>query len=289
MKNKLGMEIIRTTFTTLEDGEMVTLETMENEIVEEVDEHIDYNNVYLKILTLENCKKMSAIINRRYKCDYTFEEILNMNDELFLKKFEMFSFSHVVDNYYKSNSITESYSEDNPCEKVMEERYREDYMDWLYQHPYEMLLYSDSKDINFKISEEYAWDEGIYKIQLDKDIYIGQTNKFVRRYQQHKRGIKGDIQTNAHKLIANGATFEMIEIEKDEKQRLIKEAQYVNKYINDGYNVLNSTKVLFNGGKLKEEISVSFNKSDLDKITKLLSDNNIEFKPNKLKDKKETN
>jgi len=289
MKNRLGMEIIKTKFATLVDGEEVILETMKNEIVEEVDKHIDYNNVYLKILTLENCKKMSAIINGRCKCDYVFEEIINMDDEFFLKKFEMFSFSHVVDNYYKSKNITESYSEDNPCEKVMEERYKEDYMDWLYRHPYEMLLYSDSKDFNFKIPEEYAWDEGIYKIQLDNDIYIGQTNKFVRRYQQHKRGVKGEVQTDAHKLIENGATFEMIEIEKDGKQRLIKEAQYVDKYINNGYNVLNSTKVLFNGGKRNEEVSVSFNKSDLEKITKLLSDNNIDFKPHKLKDKKETN
>lgn len=288
MKNKLGMEIIKTKFSTLVDGKETILETMENEIVEDIDEHIDYNDMYLKILTLKNCKKMSAIINGRCKCDYTFEEILNMDDNLFLKKFEMFSFSHVVDNYYKSNTITESYSEDNPCEKVMEERCREDYMDWLYRHPYEMLLYSDSKDINFKIDEEYAWDEGIYKIQLDNNIYIGQTNKFVRRYQQHKRGVKGETQTDAHKLISNGATFEMLEIERDTKQRLIKGAKYVDKYINNGYNVLNSTKVLFNGGKRKEEISVSFNKSDLDKITKLLSDNNIDFKPHKFRNKKET-
>ena len=157
--------------------------------------------------------------------------------------------------------------------------------------------YHDDTVNKFKINPEDKYKSGIYKIQLDNDVYIGQTNKFVRRYQQHKLGVKGENQTEAHKLIKNGATFEMIEIDRDTKQRLIKEAKYVNKYINDGYNVINSTKVLYKGknktvkqNRLAEpKMGITFNKSDLDKITKLLSDNNIDFKPHKFKDKKETN
>jgi len=57
MKNKLGMEIKKTIFKVLIDGEETKLETMENEIIEDITDDIEYNDVYLKILTLENCKK----------------------------------------------------------------------------------------------------------------------------------------------------------------------------------------------------------------------------------------
>ena len=297
MKNKLGMEITSTKFKVLVDGEETILETMENEIVECVTENITYNDVYLKILTLENCKKLSSICDTRYMCDYTKDEILSMEDEEFLK-LKMFSFCKIPEHigYYISNTQHSSFRDERQAEEMMNQEILNDYLDWLYDHPYEYRLYMDSQDINFKIDKEYAWEEGIYKIQLDNDIYIGQTNKFVRRYQQHKVGVKGGVQTDAHKLIKLGATFEMLEIEKDAKQRLIKEAQYVNKYIEDGYNVLNSTKVLFNGSNdaikqnrfAEPKMGIIFNKSDLDKITKLLSDNNIDFKEHKFRDKKST-
>lgn len=287
MKNKLGMEINPIKFRVLVNGEEVELETMENEIVEDVCNDINYNDVYLKILTLENCKKLSAMCDTRYLCDYTKDEILNMDDEEFLK-FKMFAFVKIPEHigYYISNTQQSSYRDERQAEEIMNQEILEDYLDWLYDHPYEYMLYMCSKDINFKINEENAYEEGIYKIQLDKDVYVGQTNNFVRRYRQHKVGVKGEVQTLAHRLIKNGATFEMLEIEKDTKQRLIKEAKYVNKYINDGYNVLNSTKVLFNNKSAIE--SISFNSSDLDKITKLLLDNNIEFNLNKKKKNKES-
>lgn len=287
MKNKLGMEIIPTTFKVLVNGEEVELETMENEIVEEIDNNIEYNDVYLKILTLENCKKLSAICDTRYLCDYTKDEILAMEDDEFFK-FKMFAFVKIPEHigYYISNTQQSSFRDERQAEEIMNQEILDDYLDYLYDHPYEYRLYMDSKDINFKINEEYAWDEGIYKIQLDNNVYIGQTNKFVRRYQQHKVGVKGDIQTEAHKLIELGATFEMLEIERDAKQRLTKEAKYVDEYIKNGYNVLNSTKVLFNN---KDNVNgITFNKSDFDKIAKLLSDNNIDFKPHKFRDKKES-
>lgn len=291
MKNKLGMEIIPTKFKVLVKGEEVELWTMENEIVEYIDNDIKYNDVYLKILTLENCKKLSAICDTRYMCDYTKDEILKMDDDVFLK-FKMFSFVKIPDHlgYYISNTQQSSFRDERQAEEMMNQEILDDYLDWLYDHPHAYRLYMCSKDFNFKISEENAYDEGIYKIQLDNNVYIGQTNKFVRRYQQHKVGVKGDIQTEAHKLIQSGATFELLEIERDAKQRLIKESEYVNKYIKNGYKVVNSTKVLFSNGNNTSPIeSITFNKSDLEKITKLLSDNNIDFKPHKFRDKKETN
>ena len=153
-----------------------------------------------------------------------------------------------------------------------------------------------TKNDIFKIEERYKCASGIYKIQLENEVYIGQTSNFWNRFYSHYRTIDTNPPYQSI-LIRFGGTFEILEIEKDREQRLIKERKYVEKYILEGYEVINSTKVLYNGTnkaikkKRMEEskMGITFNKSDLDKITKLLSDNNIEFKPHKFRDKKETN
>lgn len=146
----------------------------------------------------------------------------------------------------------------------------------------------------FLILEEDKNKSGVYKIQLENKIYIGQTKDFKSRFNSHCYTKTNNTETA--NMIRNGATFEILEIERDAKKRLIKESKYVNKYINDGYNVINSTKVLYKGknktvkqNRLAEpKMGITFNKSDLDKITKLLSENNIDFKPHKFRDKRET-
>lgn len=150
-----------------------------------------------------------------------------------------------------------------------------------------------TRDDIFKVDEQYKDASGIYKIQLENEVYIGQTSNFWNRFYSHYRIIskKSPYQSV---LIRFGGTFEILEIEKDREQRLIKERKYVEKYILDGYDVVNSTKVLYKGtnknikqNRLSEpKMGIIFNKSDLEKITKLLSDNNIEFKPHKFRDKK---
>jgi hypothetical protein len=150
-----------------------------------------------------------------------------------------------------------------------------------------------TRDDIFKVDEQYKDASGIYKIQLENEVYIGQTSNFWNRFYSHYRIIskKSPYQSV---LIRFGGTFEILEIEKDREQRLIKERKYVEKYILDGYDVVNSTKVLYKGtnknikqNRLSEpKMGITFNKSDLDKITKLLSENNIEFKPHKFRDKK---
>ena len=151
------------------------------------------------------------------------------------------------------------------------------------------------RDDIFKVEEQYKYSSGIYKIQLENEVYIGQTSNFWNRFYSHYRIISKKAPYQSV-LIRFGGTFEILEIEKDREQRLIKEREYVEKYILDGYEVINSTKVLYNGTnkaikmtKLEEpKMGITFNKSDLDKITKILSENNIDFKPHKFRDKKET-
>ena len=63
------------------------------------------------------------------------------------------------------------------------------------------------------ISKENEHKAGIYKIQLDNDIYIGQTNDFKRRFYQHYYGqnfrYKG-FGADTEKLLRNGGSFEVL-------------------------------------------------------------------------------
>ena len=99
------------------------------------------------------------------------------------------------------------------------------------------------------ISKEDEHKYGVYKIQLDNDIYIGQTNDFKRRFYQHYYGqnirYKG-FGTDTEKLLRNGGSFEVLEFEDNIEQRLLKENYWVQYYSQNGYNILNTEKLLSN-------------------------------------------
>ena len=99
------------------------------------------------------------------------------------------------------------------------------------------------------ISKEDEHKSGVYKIQLDNDIYIGQTNDFKRRFYQHYysqniryKGFGADTE----KLLRNGGSFEVLEFEDNVEQRLLKENYWVQYYSQNGYNILNTEKLLSN-------------------------------------------
>lgn len=99
------------------------------------------------------------------------------------------------------------------------------------------------------ISKEDEHKSGIYKIQLDNDIYIGQTNDFKRRFYQHYYGqnirYKG-FGADTEKLLKNGGSFEVLEFEDNVEQRLLKENYWVQYYNQNDYNILNTEKLLSN-------------------------------------------
>lgn len=99
------------------------------------------------------------------------------------------------------------------------------------------------------ISKEDEHKAGIYKIQLDNDIYIGQTNDFKRRFHQHYYGqnirYKG-FGADTEKLLKNGGSFKVLEFEDNIEQRLLKENYWVQHYSQNGYNILNTEKLLSN-------------------------------------------
>lgn len=151
-------------------------------------------------------------------------------------------------------------------------------------------------DKRFCISYDNKNMSGVYIIQKEDDVYIGQTNNFYKRFMVHRGGYNKTSEKTKI-LLENGATFKVLEFEEDTEKRFISEAFYTKKYINDGFNVISSEKDLYKGknktvkqNRLAEpKMGITFNKSDLDKITKLLSENNIDFKPHKFRNKKETN
>lgn len=120
------------------------------------------------------------------------------------------------------------------------------------------------------ISKEDEHKAGIYKIQLDNDIYIGQTNDFKRRFYQHYydqniryKGFGADTE----KLLRNGGSFEVLEFEDNVEQRLLKENYWVKYYSQNDYNILNTEKLLSNKNSRKKR-----NKPDT-KCIKVLTKN----------------
>ena len=99
------------------------------------------------------------------------------------------------------------------------------------------------------ISKEDEHKSGVYKIQLDNDIYIGQTNDLKRRFYQHYYGqnirYKG-FGADTEKLLRNGGSFEVLEFEDNVEQRLLKENYWVQYYSQNNYNILNTEKLLSN-------------------------------------------
>lgn len=78
------------------------------------------------------------------------------------------------------------------------------------------------RKINFLVPEELKNSAGIYKIQKDMFIYIGQTKNFSDRFGRHRTN-KGQT----YKLMKSGGKFEILELIDDEKERLKKETEYI--------------------------------------------------------------
>lgn len=225
-------------------------------------------DIFEKEITMEELKM--HLLRDEILYYYVIDERGNLlnDDELIKERIKKLDIIQIGENIYKSNF---SWSTSKESSNILNQKY--------------------GRDI-FNVEEKDKYKSGIYKIQLKNEVYIGQTLNFWNRFYSHCHPNKPSYTSV---LIRLGGTFEILEIEKGREQRLIKEREYVEKYIKEGYEVLNSTKVLYNGTNkaIKEKrraepkMGITFNKSDLDKITKLLSENNIDFKPHKFRDKKE--
>lgn len=88
----------------------------------------------------------------------------------------------------------------------------------------------------FYVSGDNIHKSGIYKIELNNIIYIGQTIDFYERFRQHFYSEK-----ESGKLLRKGAIFSILELEDDLNKRLNKEKEYIKKYCDDkNYICINS-------------------------------------------------
>lgn len=138
-------------------------------------------------------------------------------------------------------------------------------------------LYKRCNYDNFLIPWEKRYCGGVYIIKLNNTIYIGQTKKFLNRYNGHRRG--EDSNERVGKILRNGATFELLEYEDDLKKRLVKEAKYVKQYKKLDYNVINVEKVLYKSKDKYKKIFVHVD--DYDRLVEVAKENNIKIRKEK--------
>lgn len=126
----------------------------------------------------------------------------------------------------------------------------------------------------FHINENIKHDSGIYKIQLNNDVYIGQTCDFYKRFKQHYYLIKtNNTASKTYELLHNGGVMEVLEIVTDKKERFIREAYWSQYYLSIGYNVLNSFNVLYHKKNKNKHIVIK--KENYNKAIELLKRENL--------------
>ena len=121
--------------------------------------------------------------------------------------------------------------------------------------------------------------KGVYIIQLDNKVYIGSTtNGFRLRYRQHCMCL-GSME-HTYNLLKEGATFDILWIaDENDTERTIrtKEAEYIEQYAKDGYDMCNShSPVVLSEKKPKPKYKrLRINEEDYEKAFALLMENGI--------------
>ena len=138
--------------------------------------------------------------------------------------------------------------------------------------------YHNDTSVKFKINPLDKNKSGIYKIQLDNTIYIGQTNNFIERFYQHNAKINR-MNRVTKPLLDGGATMEIIELEEDLEKRLLKESKYTIEYKLNGFNVLNDfTRIVkenYSKENRKRLVTIKVRLEDVNNVLRLLKENNI--------------
>ena len=139
----------------------------------------------------------------------------------------------------------------------------------------------------YKIEKRYDNSIGIYKITLDRNIYIGSTVKGFRvRFLQHRKKGNRLITKN---MLEQGAIFEMIQIcdgmEENEIRHI--EQQWIEEYRNNPeWIVVNSLDhVQIKGEEHRKQTKskkqkykkIKVKEEDYNKVIELLSSNNIDI------------
>ena len=130
--------------------------------------------------------------------------------------------------------------------------------------------------------EKELWRSiGIYKIELENEIYIGSTiRNFRDRYLKH---ISTPVNEDVGRILKNGAVFSIIQIcdgmDEDDIRRI--EDDYIEEYKNNqNYIVLNKTQAWNSCNKKEKKYSMhlyNLSEEEYNKINKFIKDNNIQI------------
>lgn len=138
--------------------------------------------------------------------------------------------------------------------------------------------YHDDTATKFNINPLDKNKAGIYKIQLNNTVYIGQTNNFIERYYQHNSKLN-KMNKSTKPLLELGAVMEVLEFEDDLENRLLKESKYAIEYKLNGFNVINDfnriVKENYRKQRREKFITIKIKFNDLDCVINLLKNNNI--------------
>ncbi len=162
--------------------------------------------------------------------------------------------------------------------KIVEIRSNRDVGDRMYRYKVE----TDSRminDNNFNVDFEQWNLGGVYKIKIGNCVYIGQTSNFRKRYLQHRKGYNKNSPTK--QMLLDGATFEVLNIIEDKKERIEKESQYIATY-SDCIDIILVNKQRWYMSERKRNKNyfknIKVNSNQYDFVISLLEENKIDYK-----------
>lgn len=135
-------------------------------------------------------------------------------------------------------------------------------------------IVGDKRFAQFNIHHTNALRGGVYKIQLDNKVYIGQTQCMLNRFNAHWQG-KSPRDKDTNKLLHDGATFEVLKYIGDKAKRCEVEKFYIEKYTQyEKYIILNCRQPILKHIIHITDISIE----EVDFIKHTLDDKNIKYK-----------
>ena len=137
----------------------------------------------------------------------------------------------------------------------------------------------------YTLTNEQGRLKGVYKIQLDNEVYVGSTTVgFRTRYRQHSNN-ENNMNPHTQDLLKRGASFEILWIaDENDSETTIrqKENDYIEQYRNNGYDMLNSRvpviiseKRTVNSKKKIKYKQIKINENDYEMAIALLKENGL--------------
>lgn len=138
----------------------------------------------------------------------------------------------------------------------------------------------------YNLTDEQGLLKGVYKIQLNNQVYIGSTTVgFKTRYRQH---CVNNQNTSSHTqaLLSKGASFDIIWVaDENDSESIIrqKENDYIQQYKKNGYKMLNSNipviisekRTVIPEKRKPTYKNIKINKEDYEKAIALLTENGL--------------